>query len=113
MSGGDSVGLLIHPQVDSGLPALQAARKFLKERGLQVWEVRREGRLLWPCVLISRIPESDFAGAGGLSDCARCHHVGVMTRKAGPLVERGVRQQFERLLNAMRTQLGLKKEDLS
>jgi len=43
MSGGDSVGLLIHPQVDSGLPALQAARKFLKERGLQVWEVRRDG----------------------------------------------------------------------
>ena len=43
MSEVDSVGILVHPQVPSDLPALVAARKLLKQRGLQVWEVRRDG----------------------------------------------------------------------
>jgi NAD+ kinase len=43
MSERESVGILIHPQVDHALPELKAAREFLVKRGLQVWEVRRDG----------------------------------------------------------------------
>jgi len=39
----ESVGILIHPQVDLDLPELKAAREFLVRRELQVWEVRRDG----------------------------------------------------------------------
>lgn len=40
MSG--SVGFLFHPQVDRRLPALEAARKVLREHGLESWEVSRD-----------------------------------------------------------------------
>ena len=43
MSGRESVGILIHPQVDRDLPQLKAAREFLAKRGFRVWEVRRDG----------------------------------------------------------------------
>jgi len=40
---GESIGILIHPQVDRDLPELKAARELLEDRGFQVWEVRRDG----------------------------------------------------------------------
>jgi NAD+ kinase len=43
MTRGESIGILIHPQVDRDLPELKRAREFLEAKGFQVWEVRRDG----------------------------------------------------------------------
>jgi NAD+ kinase len=37
-----SIGFLYHPQVDRHLPALEAARAFLFESGIEVWEAARD-----------------------------------------------------------------------
>ncbi|MEP7104715.1 MAG: NAD(+)/NADH kinase [Chloroflexota bacterium] len=39
----ESIGILMHPQVDPDLPELKGAREFLEGKGFQVWEVRRDG----------------------------------------------------------------------
>lgn len=43
MTRRESIGILVHPQVDRALPELEAARELLEARGFQVWEVRRDG----------------------------------------------------------------------
>jgi NAD+ kinase len=38
------IAFVRHPHVDPSLPGLVAARRFLEERGVRVWESTREGR---------------------------------------------------------------------
>jgi NAD+ kinase len=39
-----AVGMLFHPQVDRGLPALRDVRVLLGKRGVDAWEVHREAK---------------------------------------------------------------------
>jgi NAD+ kinase len=62
------IGFLIHPRVERGLPALEAARAVLREAGIESWEATRDQRRRLPAgtrLLVT------LGGDGTLLDGAR------------------------------------------